>query len=141
MTGWDPAALELVRLLARTARGPRREGIYALWLTVRVTQDLLLESPPGERAHRRRVAALEHRFATLTLPPQLRRALAAAVLQLKNPRPEVAVEVLAQLTAPARDGAGQEAGEVLAAAARSAREKMKAMKSISAERSAKAAER
>jgi hypothetical protein len=128
MTGWDPAALDLVRLLARTSRGPRREGIYALWLTLRVTQDLLLIPPPTERTHRRRVAALEHRLATLTLPPSLRRALAAAVLELKVPKPEAAVEVLALLTAPARDGAGSEAGDVIAGAARTAREKMKSLK-------------
>src|SRR5215207_8921111 len=75
MSGWDPAATELVRLLARTARGPRREGIFALWLTVRVTQDLLLVPPVADRAQRRRIQALEHRLATLTLPPQLGRAL------------------------------------------------------------------
>lgn len=125
---WETASVELVRLLARTARGPRREGIYALWLTVRVTQDLVATPPVAERAHRRRVQALEHRLATLTLPPQLRRALSAALLNLRNPRVETAADVLAQLVAPARDGAGTEAGDVLAAAARSAREKIKAQR-------------
>jgi len=129
MNGWDPASVELVRLLAGTARGPRREGIYGLWLTVRVTQDLLLVPPIQERAHRRRVAALEHRLTTLTLPSSLRRALSAALMQLRSPRPETASEVLSQLAAPARDGAGAEVGEVIAAAARAAREKARAMKS------------
>lgn len=128
MTGWDPASAELVRLLARTARGPRREGIYALWLTVRVAQDLLASPAIAERAHRRRVQALEHRLATLTLPPQLRRALAAALFHLRNPRPETAPDVLAQLAAPARDGAGPEAGDVLSIAARAARERLKALR-------------
>jgi hypothetical protein len=130
MNGWDPASVELMRLLAQTARGPRREGIYALWLTVRVTQDLLLIPPLQERAHRRRVAALEHRLATLTLPPSLRRALAATLLQLRNARPETASDVLTQLVAPAREGAGAEAGEVIALAARAAREKVRAMKPV-----------
>jgi hypothetical protein len=130
VSGWDPASAELVRLLARTARGPRREGIYALWLTVRVTQDLLLTPPLAERTHRRRVAALEHRLATLTLPPQLRRALAAALLQLRNPRVETAADVLAQLAAPARDGAGAEAGEVISVAAKAARERAKAIRAL-----------
>ena len=125
---WDSASAELVRLLARTARGPKREGIYALWLTVRVSQDLLATPPVAERAQRRRVLALEHRLATLTLPPQLRRALAAALLQLKNPRPDTAADVLAQLAAPARDGAGSEAGDVLATAAKAAREKTRALR-------------
>ena len=125
---WDSASAELVRLLARTARGPKREGIYALWLTVRVTQDLLATPPVAERAHRRRVQALEHRLATLTLPPQLRRALAAALLQLRNPRPDTTADVLAQLAAPARDGAGAEAGDVLATAAKAARERTRALR-------------
>jgi hypothetical protein len=125
---WDSASAELVRLLARTARGPKREGIYALWLTVRVTQDLMATPPVAERAQRRRVLALEHRLATLTLPPQLRRALAAALLQLKNPRPDTAADVLAQLAAPARDGAGSDAGDVLATAAKAVREKTRALR-------------
>ena len=125
---WDSASAELVRLLARTARGPKREGIYALWLTVRVTQDLAATPPVAERAQRKRVQALEHRLATLTLPPQLRRALSAALLQLKNPRPDTAADVLAQLAAPARDAAGTEAGDVLATAARAAREKIRTLR-------------
>jgi hypothetical protein len=123
---WDSASAELVRLLARTARGPKREGIYALWLTVRVTQDLLATPPVADRAHRRRVQALEHRLATLTLPPQLRRALAAALLQRRNPRPDTAADVLAQLAAPAREATGAEPGDVLATAAKAAREKIRA---------------
>jgi hypothetical protein len=128
MTAWDGASAELVRLLARTSRGPRREGIFALWLTVRVTQDLIATPPVGERSHRRRVQALEHRLATLTLPPQLRRALSAALLQLRNPRVETAADVLAQLAAPARDGAGAETGDLIATAARAAREKIRAQR-------------
>ncbi len=121
MSGWDPACAELVRLLAETARGPRREGLYALWLTVRVTQDLQEVPPPPDRTHKRRVAALEHRLATLTLPPPLRRALNAALLQLKTPRPETAADVLNLLAAPVRDAVGGDAGEVIATAGRAAR--------------------
>jgi hypothetical protein len=120
MTGWDPAATALLRLLVGTSRGPRREGIFALWLTVRVAQDLL-ESATTERAHRRRLQALEHRLSSLTIPPPLRRALAAAISQLREARPETAAQVLSQLVAPARDTGGAEAGDALAQAARSAR--------------------
>lgn len=121
MSGWDPACLELVRLLADTARGPRREGLFALWLTVRVTQDLQRVPPPIERAHKRRVAALEHRLSTLTLAPQLRRALSAALIQLKNPKPDTAADVLSLLAAPVRDGVGADAADVITAAGRVAR--------------------
>ena len=121
MTGWDPAATALLGVLPHTARGPRREGIFALWLTVRVAQDLLRDPPPAERAHRRRLQALEHRLSSLTVPPPLRRALGAAMSQLRDGRPEAAAQVLSQLVAPAREAGGPEAGEALAQAARAAR--------------------
>ena len=121
MSGWDPAATALLGVLPQTARGPRREGIFALWLTVRVAQDLLRDPPPPERAHRRRLQALEHRLSSLTVPPPLRRALVAAISQLKDARPETTAQVLSQLVAPAREAGGPEAGEALAQAVRAAR--------------------
>lgn len=121
MSGWDPAATALLGVLPQTARGPRREGIFALWLTVRVAQDLLWDPPPPERAHRRRLQALEHRLSSLTVPPPLRRALVAAISQLKDARPETTAQVLSQLVAPAREAGGAEAGEALAQAVRAAR--------------------
>ena len=126
MTGWDPAATALLGILPRAARGPRREGVFALWLTVRVAQDLLRDPPPAERAHRRRLQALEQRLTSLTLPPPLRRALAAAMSQLREARPETAAQVLSQVVAPARDSAGTEAGDALAQAARAARAAVRA---------------
>ncbi|HLS47909.1 MAG TPA: hypothetical protein VK012_05275 [Gemmatimonadales bacterium] len=119
--GWDPAAAALADLLPRTARGPRREGVFALWLTVRVVQDLLLDPPLAERAHRRRLAALEHRLSSLTVPVPLRRALTAAFVQLRTAEPGNAPVILSQLVAPARDTTGVEAGEAVALAARRAR--------------------
>jgi len=118
---WDPAATALLSVLPQTARGPRREGIFALWLTVRVAQDLLRDPPPAERAHRRRLQALEHRLSSLTVPPPLRRALVAAISQLKDARPETTAQVLSQLVAPAREAGGVEAGEAVAQAVRNAR--------------------
>jgi hypothetical protein len=125
MSGWDPAATALLQLLPRTGRGPRREGIFALWLTLRVAQDLVRE-PPAERAHRRRLQALEQRLSSLTLPPPLRRALAAAISQLRDARSETAVQVLSQLVAPARESGGTEAGDAVAQAARAARAALRA---------------
>jgi hypothetical protein len=118
---WDPAATALLDLLPQVGRGPRRGGIFALWLTLRVTQDLLLEPPPPERAQRRRVQALERRLSSLTMPPPLRRALSAATSQLRDPGPDTAAQVLSQLVAPARETGGAEAGEAIALAARQAR--------------------
>ena len=121
MTGWDPAATALLGLLPQTARGPRREGIFALWLTMRVAQDLLRDPPPADRAHRRRLQSLEQRLSSLTVPPPLRRALTSAISQLKEARPETAAQVLSQLVAPAREAGGAEAGDALAQAASTAR--------------------
>jgi hypothetical protein len=125
VSAWDPGAGALIGLLPQTGRGPRREGIFALWLTLRVAQDLMRD-PPAERAHRRRVQALEHRLSSLTLPPPLRRALAAAISQLRDGRAETAAQVLSQLVAPARESGGAEAGDVVAQAARAARAQLRA---------------
>ena len=122
MSDWDPAASALLPLLAQTARGPKRGGLFALWLTVRVAQDLVLDPPLQERAHRRRLQALERRLSSLTMPPPLRRALASAVNQLRDARPETAGQVLSQLVAPARDTGGSEAGDAVALAARKTRQ-------------------
>jgi hypothetical protein len=122
MNGWDPAATALLTLLTQTGRGPKRGGLFALWLTLRVAQDLLLDPPLLERAHRRRVQALERRLSSLTMPPPLRRALAAAVSQLRDVRPETVPQVLSQLVAPARETGGSEAGEAVAMAVRQARQ-------------------
>jgi hypothetical protein len=125
VNGWDPAATALLTLLPQTGRGPKRGGIFALWLTLRVAQDLLIDPPPAERAHRRRVQALEQRLTSLSMPPPLRRALTAAVSQLRDPRPENAAQVLSQLVAPARETSGAEAGEAVAMAARLARQSIR----------------
>lgn len=119
--GWSPASATLVELLPRIARGPRRGGVFAIWLTVRVAQDLLLDSPPAERAHRRRLQALEQRISSLTMPATLRRALASALNQLREGTPQAAAQVLSQLAAPAAEAGGAEAGEAVGSAARAAK--------------------
>jgi hypothetical protein len=121
VNGWDPAASTLLDLLPQTGRGPKRGGIFALWLTLRVAQDLLLDPPTPERIHRRRVQALERRLSSLTMPPPLRRALASAVAQLRDVRRDAVPQVLSQLVAPARETGGPEAGEAVARAAKDAR--------------------
>ena len=120
MSGPDDPCMALLELLPRTGRGPRREGIFALWLVVRVAQDLV-RTPPAERPHRRRLAALEQRLSSLTVPPPLRRALTGALAQLRDQSPAAAAQVLAQLTAPARDAAGPDAAAAIDRAARLAR--------------------
>lgn len=111
----------LVALAAAAERGPRRDGLYALWLTLRVAESLLPPHPVSLKNHRRRLVALEHRLGGLALPAPLKRALAAARAQLEPGTPEAAALVLAQLVAPCREVLGAEAAEAVAAAARDAR--------------------
>jgi hypothetical protein len=124
VNGWDPAATTLLSLLSQTGRGPKRGGLFALWLTLRVAQDLLVDPPLLERAQRRRVQALERRLSSLTMPPPLRRALAAAVSQLREVRRDTVPGILSQLVAPAREAGGSEAGDAIALAARQARKSL-----------------
>lgn len=120
MSRINESCLALLELLPKTGRGPKREGIFALWLVMRVAQDIV-EMPPAERAHRKRLSALEQRLSSLTVPPPLRRALTGALAQLREASPGAAAQVLAQLAAPARDAAGQDAAAAVDRAARAAR--------------------
>lgn len=113
----SPGAVTLVTLLRDSGRGPRREGLFALWLTLRVAEDLA-EGALAERTHRRRVTALERRLSSLALPPPLRRGLQAAVAELRAGAPDGAALALSHLVAPAREGVGADAAEALGKAAR-----------------------
>jgi len=122
MREWNPAESELVGLLPATGRGPRREGIYALWLVLRVAQDLLLDPPLAERAVRRRFASLETRLSSLTLPAPLRRALTPTLEELRAGGRTAVPIALSNLVAPARETAGAEAADAIQRAARAARQ-------------------
>ncbi len=118
---WSPDTDALLRLTAEMVRGPRRDGCFALWLLVRVAEDLLLPSPDGDRTRRRRVQALEQRCSSLTLPAPLRRALTGALLTLRDATPEAVRLAATQLVPPARETLGPGAAEVLESVARKAR--------------------
>jgi hypothetical protein len=120
-----PSGTTLVKLMGELPRGPRREGTFALWLTLRVAEDAFLLPPPPERATRRRVAALTQRLSSLSLPAPLRRALAAALSELAEPRRDAAALVLQQLVAPTREVLGSEAGDAIAKAARTATQRVR----------------
>jgi hypothetical protein len=121
----SPTCMALVRLMGEMPRGPKREGVFALWLTLRVAEDLFLLPPPPERGSRRRVASLEQRLSSLSLPAPLRRALVSALAELKEPRRERVGQVLLLLVAPSREALGAEAAEIIARAARSAAGRIK----------------
>jgi len=116
-----PAEDRLVALVAAAPRGPRRDGLYALWLTLRAAEGLLPPAPVSPRNHRRRLQALGTRLASLALPAPLQRALAAARAHLDPATADAAAAVLAALVAPARDVLGADAADAVSAAARAAR--------------------
>src|SRR5207247_955644 len=72
------AEARLIGLVANAVRGPKREGLFALWLVVRSAEALLPPRPVSGKNHRRRLQALDARLASLALPRPLKRALAAA---------------------------------------------------------------
>ena len=125
MTGFvsatTPAEERLMTLIAAAARGPQREGLFALWLVVRAAEALLPPAPVSAKNHRRRLQALETRLGSLALPAPLKRALSAARQHLDAATPRAAALVLSQLTAPAREVLGSEAGEAVTVAARAAK--------------------
>ena len=110
----------LIALIVEAARGSARDGLYALWLTLRVAEGLLPPGAVSSRGHRRRLQALAARMSTLAVAPPLKRALLAARHHLEGATPRAAAQVLSQLVAPAREGLGPGAGEAIAVAARAA---------------------
>lgn len=111
----------LLDAMQSCARGPRQNGLFALWLFVRQCEDAL---PPGtlsDHARRERLAALEQRLRSLSLPSPLRRALPASIREMQAGEADRVIIALQQLAAPAREAAGVPIGEALAQAARTAR--------------------
>jgi len=106
-------SVALLGSLASAERGPRRDGTFAIWLVARAARDLALAPGWPERAHRRRLQALERRLTSLSLPASLRRALGAALMQVRDLAPENAVQALALLVTPARESLGTEVAEAL----------------------------
>jgi len=111
----------VVALVAEAVRGPRRDGLYALWLVLRAAESLLPPNAVGLKNHRRRLQALQTRLGSLALPAPLKRALATALAQVEPGTSAAAAVALTQLVAPTREVLGPEAAEAVAAAARDAR--------------------
>src|SRR2546429_7370497 len=93
---------QLIGLLAAAGRGPARDGVFALWLVLRVAEALVTPQPRpvSSRGHRRRLQALETRLASLALPGPLKRALAAARQHLEPGTPAAAAGAPCPLLGP-----------------------------------------
>jgi hypothetical protein len=112
---------DLVTALAGEARGPKRNGLFALWLLSRAAEGILPPDPVSLRAHRRRVERLQRRLTSVSIPAPLRRALPAAFRHLADGTPLAVAFALHQLVAPTRDCIGPAAADIMTAAADRAR--------------------
>jgi hypothetical protein len=111
----------LVAALAAEARGPRRNGIFAVWLFTRVAEAILPPDPLSVKAHRARVDALQRRLSFIALPAPLRRGMAGALRVVHDGTARAAVLALHQLVAPAQESLGAGPAEALAQAVARAR--------------------
>lgn len=111
----------LLEAMAEAGRGPKRNGLFALWLLLRQCEGRLPPSPLSQRADSRRLEQLERRLSSLSLPAPLRRALPGSLRELKLGQVDSLRVALHQLVAPARDAIGRGAADAVALAARSAR--------------------
>jgi hypothetical protein len=111
----------LVVALAAEARGPRRNGIFAVWLFTRMAEATLPPDPLTGKAHRRRLEALQRRLSSIALPVPLRRAMAGAMRLVAEGSPRTAAMALHQLVAPVQETLGAPAAEALVQAAARAR--------------------
>ena len=115
----------LAETLGTAMRGPRRNGLFAVWLVLRCCGDLLPPNRVGERGHSRRVEGLERRLHGLSLPAPLRRALTGALQQLREGTPAAAGIALQQLVAPVDETLGATSGKTIARAAELARARVR----------------
>jgi hypothetical protein len=111
----------LVDCLQAAVRGPRRNGLFALWLLVRVCDDALPPTPLSGRAQRRRLDALVKRLSSLSLPPALRKALIGSIGELTEGADDAVVAALRGLVEPAHESVGQDAADAIAQALRTAK--------------------
>ncbi|MDH4045479.1 MAG: hypothetical protein OEW06_13575 [Gemmatimonadota bacterium] len=112
---------QLLTALAAEARGPKRNGLFALWLVARTAEAILPPDAVELRSHRRRVELLQRRLSSVSVPTALRRALPAAFRHIADGTPRAAALALHQLVAPTREAVSPHAADVLGAAAARAR--------------------
>jgi hypothetical protein len=98
----ESADRALIAALAASARGPERDGTFALWLVVRAA---LAAAPPAVAPARQsdRLRAVAQRVRSLTAPAPLRRSLGAALADLLPARGVAPAVVLSHLVAPAAE--------------------------------------
>ncbi len=103
---------EMIDLLASSSRGPRRNGVYCLWLFLRACGELDSRDAASAKAHRK-LNALKGRLRSLSLPPGFKKAIAGALQTLETPTIGSAGATLSQLVVPSLETIGKDAGSVV----------------------------
>ena len=116
----EPTDRALVAALASAARGPERDGVFALWLVARAALGAAPPATPPAR-HAERLRAVGARVRTLSAAAPLRRAVGAALADQLPARGVAPAVVLSHLVAPAAESGLAAAATALQAAARGAR--------------------
>lgn len=116
-----PTEQHLIRDLQATVRGPKRNGLFALWLFVRACDGMLPPKSLSPKSHRRRLEGLKKRLSSLSMDPPLKRALGGGLGELEAGTAEAACLVLRQLVAPVGDVLGAETATVISSAAKNAK--------------------
>jgi hypothetical protein len=111
----------LLEAMATIGRGPRQNGLFALWLFVRQCAGALPPNALSPKAFSHRFRHLERRLSSLSLPAPLRRALPGSFAELASGEPARVPIALQQLAAPTRDAIGKGAGDIMSYAARRVR--------------------
>jgi hypothetical protein len=119
--GWSTATIRLVDLMGRAVRGPKRDGVYALWLVVRAAEESASHPEVSPKLQQRQLEALHHRLASLTPPAPIRRAVASALSLLADGGADAPATALHQLAAPAKEALGPEVAEAVNGAVRAVR--------------------
>lgn len=121
----------LIDAMTQAARGPQRNGLYALWLIMRTCGGLLPPDPLSERVHLQRVDYLERRLSSLSLPAPLRRAVPGCLRELRTPSSVTPALVLQHLVVPTQDAVGGSIAALLTTMARAAQKAAREMEASS----------
>jgi len=113
MSALTATGRSIVERMAAAPRGPERDGLFALWLVVRMVEDSSLDPPFAERAVRRRIELLTRRLGSLMVEPRLKRALTSALKTLDGAGPAEAAKVLQSIGPAVRSSYDEELAELL----------------------------
>ena len=104
----------LIRRLAESERGPGRNALFALWLTVKACEDFLPPDPVPLRTRRKHMEALSRRITSLSMPADFKRCLTGTIRAMAEADWTQLPRLIHTLAGSAREGIGKETGSLIA---------------------------